>query len=186
MEYRYPPLYKYIAFFIILFLFLRHYKQITQDKYLIISILITLLVVLLDYMLIFDHPSILQTKEEFDPDDLDDILDDGTTYDSTKSNVKEECVQQVRPNPNPVHNRRHVKKPSSELPVLKPLTYIDDDDDNLNNNNYSEYEMQNMMNLHGMQNMKMQNMDSMHGMNHMSNIQYSKYPSINSDPNQYY
>lgn len=79
MEYRYPPLYKYVVLFIILFLFLRYYKQITPDKYLLVAILVTLLVVALDYMMIFDHPAIITTEEKFtldDPDDLDDLDDD--------------------------------------------------------------------------------------------------------------
>jgi len=65
MEYLYPPLYKYIAIFIIIFLFLKFYKQITPDKYLIISILITLLFVSLDYMMISNQPSLfsLSVKE---------------------------------------------------------------------------------------------------------------------------
>jgi hypothetical protein len=91
MEYRYPPLYKYIAFFVIFYLFIRHYKQLTQDKYLIIAVFATLLIALLDYMLIFDHPNILSNEnfdsnDSNDSNDLDDILDDGkANKDSAKS-----------------------------------------------------------------------------------------------------
>src|SRR5205809_935028 len=77
MEYRYPPLYKYAVLFLILFLFLRYYRQITPDKYLLIAILVTLLVATLDYMFVYEHPSLISTsEEEFNADDLDDILDD--------------------------------------------------------------------------------------------------------------
>lgn len=155
MEYRYPPLYKYIAFFIILFLFLRHYKQLTQDKYLIISILITLLVVLLDYMLIFGHPNILQTKESFDSDDLDDILDDDNTFFENKyeDRVMIEKPQQITRKS--TQCKQCSSRTSSELPVLKPIIY---NDDYLSEDDYPEYQMQNMMNLHNMQNIQMQHM----------------------------
>lgn len=93
MEYRYPPLYKYIVFLLILFLFLKHYKYITQDKYLIISILATLLIVLLDYMLIFDHPNILEIKERFDCDDLDDIIEDNDINDINYTNNKRNIIK---------------------------------------------------------------------------------------------
>src|SRR5579883_2763464 len=76
MEYKYPPLYKYIAFFIILFLFLRFYKQITPDRYLVISILVTLLIIAIDYMVISNQPPLLSISENFDQDDLAGILED--------------------------------------------------------------------------------------------------------------
>lgn len=128
MEYRFPPLYKYIAFFIILFLFLRHYKQLTQDKYLIISILITLLVVLLDYMLILNHPNILQTKENFDSDDLDEILDNDKI-------IVNKNTSKVNTQRQPIIQCNHCKQYSNKtgLPILKPINYDMD--------NYSEYDM---------------------------------------------
>lgn len=157
MEYRYPPLYKYIAFFIILFLFLRHYKHLSQDKYLIVSILVTLLVVLLDYMLIFDHPNILQVKESFDTDDLDDILDDIKNYDNDYTN-------KINIKPSKINSKQfHCKQcpKISKLPIFRPI-YDDSNDGN------SELEMKNMMDMQNMQ-------------------YYSRYPSMHSDiQDQYY
>ncbi|AYV81217.1 MAG: hypothetical protein Harvfovirus21_14 [Harvfovirus sp.] len=80
MEYRYPPLYKYIIIFVIIFLFLRYYKNITPDKYLWIAVFITLLVILLDYMLINSHPNVMHNGDDTETfDDLTDLLE--TTQD---------------------------------------------------------------------------------------------------------
>lgn len=76
MEYRYPAIYKYIILFIILFLFFYQYKGISWKKYLILSLFITLLVILLDYIFINNNPSIFGSTETFDVDNLDAILED--------------------------------------------------------------------------------------------------------------
>ena len=167
MEYRYPPLYKYIALFIILFLFFRHYKQFTQDKYLILSLLITSFVMLLDYMLIYNHPNLLHTDELFDPDfDLDNILD----HDIVNSNINNYQTN------NKPGQKLHCNtcNTTSELPVLKPIIYdICGNGFDMGNgdkvggfggfnagnaivNDYSEIEMRNMMDAQSMQNMQMQ------------------------------
>ena len=78
MEYRYPPLYKYIILLLIIFLFLIYYKCIDQNNYLYIAIFFTLVVILLDYMLIDNHANIIDSEthtELFDQNDLDEILD---------------------------------------------------------------------------------------------------------------
>jgi membrane-bound metal-dependent hydrolase YbcI (DUF457 family) len=77
IEYIYPPLYKYVTIFVLLFLFLKFYKQINNDKFLIISILFTLLVITLDYMMIYNHPPITKYDMEYfiDDDDYDDYDD---------------------------------------------------------------------------------------------------------------
>lgn len=62
MEYLYPPIYKYLTIFVVIFLFLQFYKQLTADTFLIIAILITLLVISLDYMMIYNQPSLLDTN----------------------------------------------------------------------------------------------------------------------------
>ena len=165
MEYRYSPLYKYLAFLIILFLFLRQYKQISQDKYLIIAILITLLVILLDYMLIFDHPTILYTKDSFNTDDLDDILDDdNTVYENKNQKNNVQSRQVIRKS-----NKSFSDKTPSGLPTLKPMVYDDPDE-----NDYPEYQQQNMINMHNMYNTQ--------------NSQYrSRYPSMHqNDSNEFY
>ena len=75
MEYRYPPLYKYIIIFVIVFLFLRYYNYITPDKYLWIALFVTILIILLDYMIISDHPNVMHNREDELFDELAEILD---------------------------------------------------------------------------------------------------------------
>jgi biopolymer transport protein ExbD len=60
MEYRYHPIYKYIAFFIILYAFLRHQKIMENNVLLINCFLITLFVMIVDQMFINDHLTIFQ------------------------------------------------------------------------------------------------------------------------------
>lgn len=59
MNYIYPPIYKYIAFILIFFLFLRYYKVITQQNYLIIALVATIIIILLDYFLIENHTNLI-------------------------------------------------------------------------------------------------------------------------------
>ena len=93
MRYKYPPLYKYIA----LFLFMKQYKNISSEKYLIISILFTLFVILLDYVTIEDQPNLLELFKGSNTgadlyDDLDDIfeddLDDNYNNNVTTNNIR--------------------------------------------------------------------------------------------------
>jgi hypothetical protein len=92
MEYKYPPIYKYLAFTIILFLFLNHYRTITKDKYIPIAIIFTLIVIMLDYVIIDKHPVL--TAE----DNIDELLDDiiqseETTKKSSRDNDVENDLE---------------------------------------------------------------------------------------------
>lgn len=59
MNYIFPPLYKYIAFILIFFLFIRYYKVITQQNYLLVALVATVIILLLDYFLIENHVHII-------------------------------------------------------------------------------------------------------------------------------
>ena len=69
MEYKYPPIIKYIVFFVIIYLFLKYNKEITPAEYLPVAILFSLILIILDYMLISNHQNLLnsspQKKEDF-------------------------------------------------------------------------------------------------------------------------
>ena len=119
MEYKLPPLYKYIIFSIILYLFLRNYKYISQDKFIIIAVLITLLIILLDYMFIIDHPNILET-ENFD--DLDDILEDEP---KTNQNNYQQVNQDI--------NRQYIEHKKCKHCTNRNITLRPIYDDLLNN-----------------------------------------------------
>lgn len=71
MEYIYPPIIKYFLFLIIIYLFLQYYNSITYDDYLILSILIMLIVIFLDYLLIINHPNIIYINTNNDTDTID-------------------------------------------------------------------------------------------------------------------
>lgn len=68
MNYIYPPLYKYIAFIIIFFMFMRYYKVITQSNYLIVALVATIILILLDYFLIYNHPNLIATDSDVNSD----------------------------------------------------------------------------------------------------------------------
>lgn len=72
-DYRYPPLYKYVAFLIIVFLFMKYYRVIKCENYLLIAVLFTTLVMALDFILIENHPELLYDRTE--KTDLENIID---------------------------------------------------------------------------------------------------------------
>jgi hypothetical protein len=59
MNYKYPPIYKYIILLILITTFLRYYKVITKDNFLLIAGIFTYMVFLFDFVLIKNHPSLL-------------------------------------------------------------------------------------------------------------------------------
>lgn len=76
MDYLYPPIYKYIAFFTIIFLFMEFYKSITPDKYLFIALLFTLLVFMLDFMMIANQGSLTDINDSASSDSFYEGFDD--------------------------------------------------------------------------------------------------------------
>lgn len=86
MKYKYPPIYKYGFLLIIIYLLLKHQKIMQQNKLLINSILITLIIGVIDYIIIEDHPMPLdnvendkKNKEDFDvlfenDEDMEEII----------------------------------------------------------------------------------------------------------------
>lgn len=87
MNYIYPPMYKYIAFILIIFLFMGHYKVITQPNYLLVSIVGTATIFLLDHFLIENHPGLLhdETNSSKSAEDILDKLVDDTESKSRNS-----------------------------------------------------------------------------------------------------
>ncbi|ARF08908.1 hypothetical protein Catovirus_1_958 [Catovirus CTV1] len=78
MNYVYPPIYKYIVFVIVFFMFLRCYKAIPQDSYLIVSVIAAIIFILLDYILINGHDNIIGIEQNVDYDSdyvIDNLID---------------------------------------------------------------------------------------------------------------
>lgn len=92
MKYIYPPLYKYIAFILIFFMFLKYYKVITQQNYLIIAIFATILIILLDYFLIEDYPNLINSETDTKTETevaLNNLIDSESDNDSDSESESE-------------------------------------------------------------------------------------------------
>ena len=85
MIYSYPPIYKYCFLFLIIYMFIKHQKIMLPNVLLLNTIFFILFVVLIDYILIEDHPYPFVTEntddelfEEFEEeiDNTNDVKDD--------------------------------------------------------------------------------------------------------------
>lgn len=102
MNYKYPPIYKYGILLLAIYMFLKHQKIMTAEKLLTNSLLITIMIGILDYILISNHPTLFETKnlnsdkenfdklfdedsekiiESYDVSILDDLEEDNDDYD---------------------------------------------------------------------------------------------------------
>lgn len=103
MSYKYPPIYKYALLLLVIFLFFKHQKIMSQDKILLNSVIITLIVTLFDYVLIKNHPGLFDNPEnkeiknyndgnekemeDFTDDiNIDDLFEDDTNVSSRLKN----------------------------------------------------------------------------------------------------
>lgn len=73
MQYRYPPLYKYIVLFIMIYMFHRHDKVVQPIKALLNSLMFVFMIIAVDYIMIQNHCNIIETNEGFDDIDMDEI-----------------------------------------------------------------------------------------------------------------
>ena len=62
MNYKYPPIYKYILLLILFTTFLKYYKVITKENYLLVVSIFVYMVFVFDYMLIDNHPNLFDDK----------------------------------------------------------------------------------------------------------------------------
>ena len=78
MEYKYPPIFKYIILLLCIFMFIKHLKIMVNYQNAIITIMITIMIIMFDYIFIDNHPEILGNSiekfSESDNIDIDDIL----------------------------------------------------------------------------------------------------------------
>lgn len=63
MNYKYSPIYKYVSFLLIIYMFFKHQKIMNKEQLLLNSIIITLIICLLDYMLINNHTYLFANDE---------------------------------------------------------------------------------------------------------------------------
>lgn len=111
ISYKYPPIYKYSFLLLIIFMFFKHQKILSQEKILINTILITLFVGFIDHVMIENHPNLFYIKEFHQHrsyhnnthdtiDDIDDILDltndvDEDSEVSILNNIKKDNVHNI-------------------------------------------------------------------------------------------
>lgn len=72
MEYLCPPVYKYLALLLILYMFMSNYKSISNDKFLPIALIFVIIFMIFDFVLIEDHPNILLEKKQ----PVDELLEE--------------------------------------------------------------------------------------------------------------
>jgi len=68
MDYKYPPIYKYIILLILIASFLRYYKVLTKESFLVIAGIFTYMTFVFDYVLIESHPSLLYDRTDVSPE----------------------------------------------------------------------------------------------------------------------
>lgn len=59
MEYKYPPLFKYIILLLCIFMFIKHLKIIPNKDNSILTISILIMIIIFDYIIIDEHPDLL-------------------------------------------------------------------------------------------------------------------------------
>ena len=64
MEYKYPPIYKYALYLVLIYMFLKHQHIMPLDKLLINSIVIVLITIAIDYIIIKNHTPIFGNDSE--------------------------------------------------------------------------------------------------------------------------
>ena len=86
MDYKISPIFKYIILFIIIFLFIKHLNVLSFRNNIVCSTFAVITFVILDYMMIYDHPNLFEikssSKKQNDDDtttenneDIDTIID---------------------------------------------------------------------------------------------------------------
>ena len=83
ITYKYPPIYKYGFLLLVIYMFMKYQKIMTNDKLLINSIIITLIILIVDNIIINNHPMLFtdtiitkHNNEYFDIYDYDNHEDD--------------------------------------------------------------------------------------------------------------
>jgi hypothetical protein len=106
MEYKYPPIFKYIILLICIFMFIKHLKIMVNHQNLMITISIVIMIMIFDYILIDNHPELLGNPTEnfidssllddpiFDKD-IDDILENYNIEDIEKELDNDEDLQKL-------------------------------------------------------------------------------------------
>jgi len=111
MNYKYPPIYKYVLLFAIVYMFLKYQNIMNTESLVVNTSLIVLFACVLDYILIKDQPKFFgdETKniddadEEFEhfEDEISEKKKNSDTYDDI--DVYDDNEQQQSPSINPYY-----------------------------------------------------------------------------------
>ncbi len=119
MNYKYPPIYKYIILLILITSFLRYYKLITKENFLLIAGIFTYMSFIFDYVLINNHPSLLNDNQN----EEDDKINKKTIYIKKQKNNKK--------------NIKLIKNTENEINKLDEI--LDEESINFNNDYIEEF-----------------------------------------------
>lgn len=81
MTYKYPPIYKYGFLLLVVYMLMKHQKIMSQDKLLTNTIIITLIVGFVDFVIINNHPFLFNDNSESFEDSDVEYSDDFDDYD---------------------------------------------------------------------------------------------------------
>ncbi len=72
MEYKYHPIYKYVVFFVLTYMYLRHENLMKHDVLLLTTLIVTAFAMIVDHMFIHNHLTIIQplSDQYFDSTDM--------------------------------------------------------------------------------------------------------------------
>ncbi len=81
MIYKYPPLYKYVIYFVLIYLFVKHQNIVPSNILLLNSSFCLIVIIMLDNILIKDHTSLLGNNfkiiiQKDKSDDIEELEDD--------------------------------------------------------------------------------------------------------------
>lgn len=91
MYYKHPPIYKYIILLILITTFLKYYKVITKENYLLISSVFTYMVFIFDYVLIEEHPNLFNDSINIDKK----VKEDKTKCKKKKEKIKSKKIKVI-------------------------------------------------------------------------------------------
>lgn len=131
MNYKYPPVYKYIILLILITTFLRYYKTLNKNDFLLIAGIFTYMVFIFDYVLINNHPALLDDKQS-------EAETKKIIYVKKNNSKKDKKIKVINENKNLVAEdsmtELDLDKSLQETPIDKELKELDDmlnDSDNL-------------------------------------------------------
>jgi hypothetical protein len=152
MEYRYHPIYKYIAFYIILYAFLRHQKVMENNVLLVNSFFITIFVMIVDQMFIannltifqplsdqyFDSTPISVVKQELEEIPIDETqLDEDNMVESEKDKTKKKKKSKKS-----TKSKKNNQYTNNKLDLNNEDLYHSNDDDMYYNQYFNEAQQQ--------------------------------------------